>query len=85
MNKNQLMNTVKYYGKNLHGYIDLILIHDNNIINITETNCELKKPSSRREHEEDGGGIIEALVLKQHLLMVVMMMMIIMMMMIMMI
>ena len=37
------MNTVKYYGKNLHGYIDLILIHDNNIINITETNCELKK------------------------------------------
>jgi hypothetical protein len=65
---NLLMDTVKYYEKNLHGYIDLVLIHYNNIINITETNCKLNKylhqlSSSSREHEQDdGGGTIEALV-----------------------
>ena len=67
-NINQLMNNVKYYVKNLHGYRDLF-IHDNNIINITETNCKLDKylhqlSTSRREHEEDGGGTIEVLVLE---------------------
>lgn len=61
------MDTVKYYENKLHGYIDLLLIYDNNIINITETNCELNKylhqlSSSRTEHEEDGAGTIEALV-----------------------
>jgi len=57
---NQFLNTVKYLEKFLYGYIDLLLIYDNNVQNVTEVNCELKRyhhqlSSSRsRDGEEDG-------------------------------
>lgn len=50
-----LLSDVKYLESQLYGYIDLLLIHDNNIKNITEANCELDVYHNHRLSSSETG------------------------------